>query len=127
MGDGVLVYFGYPRAHDDDAERAVRAGLELIAAVAGLNTRTSLQTRVGIATGVVVVGELIGSGEAQERGIKRQHSADQSISSSALFSAALSKQTVWFRRPQPVSFRRRSTCPIPTMCPNVTHEGCHSG
>src|SRR5439155_975490 len=69
MGDGVLVYFGYPQAHEDDAERAVRAGLELIAAVAGLNTGTSLQTRVGIATGVVVVGELIGSGEAQERGI----------------------------------------------------------
>src|SRR5262245_11192887 len=69
MGDGVLVYFGYPQAHEDDAERAVRAGLELIPAVAGLNTRTSLQTRVGIATGVVVVGELIGSGEAQERGI----------------------------------------------------------
>ena len=58
LGDGVLVYFGYPQAHEDDAERAVRAGLELIAAVAGLNTRTSLQTRVGIATGVVVVGEL---------------------------------------------------------------------
>jgi len=69
MGDGVLVYFGYPQAHEDDAERAVWAGLELIAAVAGLDTRTSLQTRVGIATGVVVVGELIGSGEAQERGI----------------------------------------------------------
>ena len=69
MGDGVLLYFGYPQAHEDDAERAVRAGLEMIAAVAGLNTRTSLQTRVGIATGVVVVGELIGSGEAQERGI----------------------------------------------------------
>jgi class 3 adenylate cyclase/predicted ATPase len=69
MGDGVLVYFGYPQAHEDDAERAVRAGLELIAAVAGLKTRTSLQTRVGIATGLVVVGDLIGSGEAQERGI----------------------------------------------------------
>jgi class 3 adenylate cyclase len=69
MGDGVLLYFGYPQAHEDDAERAVRAGLEMIAAVAGLNTRTSLQTRVGIATGVVVVGELIGSGEPQERGI----------------------------------------------------------
>jgi predicted ATPase/class 3 adenylate cyclase len=69
MGDGLLVYFGYPEAHEDDAERAVRAGLELIAAVAGLNTRTSLQTRVGIATGLVVVGDLIGSGDAQERGI----------------------------------------------------------
>ena len=69
MGDGVLVYFGYPQAHEDDAERAVRAGLELIAAVAGLKTRAMLQTRVGIATGLVVVGDLVGSGEAQERGI----------------------------------------------------------
>ena len=69
MGDGVLVYFGYPQAHEDDAERAVRAGLELVAAVSGLKTRTALQTRVGIATGLVVVGDLIGSGEAQERGI----------------------------------------------------------
>jgi class 3 adenylate cyclase/predicted ATPase len=69
MGDGALVYFGYPQAHEDDDERAVRAGLELIAAVARLNSRTSLQTRVGIATGLVVVGDLIGSGEAQERGI----------------------------------------------------------
>ena len=69
MGDGVLIYFGYPQAHEDDAERAVRAGLELIAAVTALKTRVSLQTRVGIATGIVVVGDLIGSGEAQERGI----------------------------------------------------------
>ena len=69
MGDGVLVYFGYPQAHEDDAERAVRAGLELIAAVAGLKTRAPLQTRIGIATGLVVVGDIIGSGEAQERGI----------------------------------------------------------
>jgi class 3 adenylate cyclase len=69
LGDGVLVYFGYPQAHEDDAERAVRAGLELIAAVAGLKTHASLQSRVGIATGLVVVGDLLGSGEAQERGI----------------------------------------------------------
>jgi class 3 adenylate cyclase/tetratricopeptide (TPR) repeat protein len=69
MGDGVLIYFGYPQAHEDDAERAVRAGLELIAAVTALKTSVSLQTRVGIATGLVVVGDLIGSGEAQERGI----------------------------------------------------------
>jgi class 3 adenylate cyclase len=69
MGDGVLVYFGYPQAHEDDAERAVRAGLELIAAVDALKTGASLQARVGIATGLVVVGDLIGSGEAQERGI----------------------------------------------------------
>ena len=69
MGDGVLVYFGYPEAHEDDAERAVRAGLELITAVIALKTTASLQTRVGIATGLVVVGDLFGSGEAQERGI----------------------------------------------------------
>ena len=69
MGDGVLVYFGYPQAHEDDAERAVRAGLELIAAVTALKSSVSLQTRVGIATGLVVVGDLIGAGEAQERGI----------------------------------------------------------
>src|SRR5262245_44892121 len=69
MGDGVLVYFGYPQAHKDDAERAVRAGLELIAAVTALKTSVSLQTRVGIATGLVVVGDLIGSGKAQESGI----------------------------------------------------------
>jgi class 3 adenylate cyclase len=51
MGDGVLVYFGYPQAHEDDAERAVRAGLELVAAVGHLKTHAALQTRVGIATG----------------------------------------------------------------------------
>ena len=69
LGDGVLVYFGYPQAHEDDAERAVRAGLELTAAVSGLKAASPLQTRIGIATGLVVVGDLIGSGEAQERGI----------------------------------------------------------
>src|SRR6185369_6257013 len=67
MGDGVLVYFGYPQAHEDDAERAARAGLELIQAVGGLKSSTSLQTRVGIATGLVVVGDLIGSGAVQEQ------------------------------------------------------------
>src|SRR5262249_22689894 len=69
MGDGVLVYFGYPQAHEDDAERAVRAGLELGAAIGGLKTYASLQTRVGIATGLVVVGDLIGSGASQEQAI----------------------------------------------------------
>src|SRR5450631_1372664 len=69
MGDGVLVYFGYPHAHEDDAERAVRAGLEMIASVSALASPIALQTRVGIATGLVVVGDLIGSGSAQERGI----------------------------------------------------------
>jgi class 3 adenylate cyclase/predicted ATPase len=69
MGDGVLVYFGYPQAREDDAERAVRAGLELVTAVGALKATSPLQSRVGIATGLVVVGDLIGTGEAQERGI----------------------------------------------------------
>ena len=62
MFDGALVYFGYPQAHEDDAERAVRAGLELVASVGTLKTHATLQTRVGIATGLVVIGDLIGSG-----------------------------------------------------------------
>src|ERR1700751_2861043 len=69
MGDGVLLYFGYPRAHEDDAERAVRAGLELVTAIRELKTHALLQTRVGIATGLVVVGDLIGSGASQEQAI----------------------------------------------------------
>jgi class 3 adenylate cyclase len=69
MGDGVLIYFGYPQAHEDDAERAVRAGLELVAAVGGLRAHAPLKTRVGIATGLVVVGDLIGSGASQEQAI----------------------------------------------------------
>jgi predicted ATPase/class 3 adenylate cyclase len=71
MGDGVLIYFGYPQAHEDDAERAVRAGLKLVGTMDKVLSRTEapLQARVGIATGLVVVGDLIGSGEAQERGI----------------------------------------------------------
>jgi class 3 adenylate cyclase len=69
MGDGVLAYFGYPRADEHDAERAVRAGLGLVEAVAGLDTAADLrlQVRVGIATGLVVVGDLIGEGAAQEQ------------------------------------------------------------
>jgi class 3 adenylate cyclase len=69
MGDGVLVYFGYPQAHEDDAERAVRAGLELVQAVTRLKSKAALQSRVGIATGLVVVGDLIGSGSAQEQAV----------------------------------------------------------
>ncbi len=69
LGDGVKVYFGYPEAHEDDAERAVRAGLELTAAVAELKPRSFHQVRVGIATGLVVVGHLIPAGETEERGI----------------------------------------------------------
>jgi class 3 adenylate cyclase len=69
MGDGVLVYFGHPQAHEDDAERAVRAGLELVTTVSALESTVSLQTRVGIATGLVVVGDLIGVGASQEQAI----------------------------------------------------------
>jgi class 3 adenylate cyclase/predicted ATPase len=70
MGDGVLVYFGYPQAHEDDAERAVRAGLGVIDAVGRLDIKSvRLQARVGIATGLVVVGDLIGEGSAQEQSV----------------------------------------------------------
>src|SRR6516225_9614209 len=70
MGDGVLVYFGYPRAHEDEAERAVRAGLGVINAVDRLDVKSvELQARVGIATGLVVVGDLIGEGPAEERSV----------------------------------------------------------
>jgi class 3 adenylate cyclase len=70
MGDGVLVYFGYPRAHEDDAERAVRAGLALVERIARLESGAgALASRIGIATGLVVVGDLIGAGDAQERGV----------------------------------------------------------
>ena len=70
MGDGVLVYFGYPEAHEADAENAVRAGLAIVEEVAaGSVGKGGHQVRIGIATGLVVVGELVGSGEAQERNV----------------------------------------------------------
>jgi class 3 adenylate cyclase/predicted ATPase len=69
MGDGALIYFGYPEAHEDDAERAVRAGLALIDAIGRLDIPERLQARIGIATGLAVVGDLIGEGAAQERGV----------------------------------------------------------
>ena len=73
MGDGVLAYFGYPRAHEDDAERAMLAGLELVEAVpalaAGLTHGAGLEVRVGIATGLVVAGDLIGEGASQEAAV----------------------------------------------------------
>jgi class 3 adenylate cyclase/predicted ATPase len=69
MGDGVLIYFGYPEAHEDDAERAVRAGLTVIDAVGRLATLEPLNARLGIASGLVVVGDLIGAGAAQERSV----------------------------------------------------------
>jgi class 3 adenylate cyclase/tetratricopeptide (TPR) repeat protein len=71
MGDGVLCYFGWPRAHENDAERAVRAGLETLSALAGMKSPEGeqLSGRVGIATGLVVVGDLIGEGSAQEEAV----------------------------------------------------------
>src|SRR6202795_998046 len=71
MGDGVLAYFGYPQAHEHDAERAVLAGLALVEAVPKLSTMAGspLQVRIGIATGLVVVGDLIGAGAAQEQAV----------------------------------------------------------
>ena len=71
VGDGATIYFGYPRAHEDDAERAARAGLALVEAVAklGRSHGVALDLRIGISSGLVVVGELIGEGEARERGV----------------------------------------------------------
>src|SRR6185437_2989506 len=69
MGDGVLIYFGYPQAHEDDAEQAVRAAFAVIEAVSLLAAREDLRVRLGIATGLAVVGDLIGEGAAQERGV----------------------------------------------------------
>jgi class 3 adenylate cyclase len=69
MGDGVLIYFGYPQAHEDDAERSVHASLAVIEAVAKLSGRATLRVRIGIATGLAIVGDLIGAGASQERGV----------------------------------------------------------
>ena len=71
MGDGILAYFGFPRAHEDDAARAVHAGLEIVEVVAGLQTRAreKLAVRIGIATGLVVAGGLVGDGSAQEQAV----------------------------------------------------------
>jgi class 3 adenylate cyclase len=65
MGDGVLIFFGYPQAHEDDAERAVRTGLALVDAIGNLEAPRRLQSHVGIATGLVVVGDLIGEGDSR--------------------------------------------------------------
>ncbi len=67
MGDGILAYFGYPQAHEDDAERATRAGLALVGAVKALGA--SLEVRVGLATGQVIAGDLIGAGSSEERAV----------------------------------------------------------
>src|SRR5262249_55261660 len=70
-GDGILAYFGYPRAHEDDAERTVRAGLDIIAAVARLETRAAepLAVRIGIATGLVLVGDFSRQGALREHAV----------------------------------------------------------
>jgi SAM domain (Sterile alpha motif)/Adenylate and Guanylate cyclase catalytic domain len=83
LGDGVLAYFGYPEAHEDDAERAVRAGLALVEAVAKLDAgeATSLHVRVGIATGLVVVGDLIRGGHrARKRSGRRDPQSCSALS-----------------------------------------------
>lgn len=69
MGDGALIYFGYPQAFENDAERALRAGLALIEAIGARQGMEPIKLRVGVATGLVVVGDIVGSGEAQERGV----------------------------------------------------------
>ena len=75
MGDGMLVYFGYPQAHEEDAERAIRAGLDVLASVTSLNAEVGkahdavLAIRVGVATGPVVVGDMIGEGAAEEAAV----------------------------------------------------------
>ena len=74
MGDEILAYFGWPIAHEDEAERAVRAGLATIEAVARLHAPAgqSVAVRVGVATGLVVVGDLIGEGWAREEAVVGQ-------------------------------------------------------
>lgn len=69
MGDGVLIYFGYPSAQEDDVERSVQAGLALVGAIEQLPAPVPLQVRIGVATGLVVVGDLVGSGAAQEQAV----------------------------------------------------------
>ena len=69
MGDGILAYFGYPQAHEEDAEQAVRAGLAIVSAVSGLDLAQRIEVRLGIATGLVVVGDLLGAGAAQEQSV----------------------------------------------------------
>jgi predicted ATPase/class 3 adenylate cyclase len=71
LGDGILAYFGFPQAHEDDAERAVRAGLAMVEAIGELTPRPdlSLQARIGIATGLVVVGDMIGEGVSEKRAV----------------------------------------------------------
>src|SRR5215831_4308991 len=113
MGDGVLVYFGYPQAHEDDAERAVRAGLAVVDAVARLDTAEPLAVRLGIASGLAVVGDLIGTGAAQERGVVGETpnlaARLQALATpgTLVISEAARRQSAWFEMedlgPQPLA------------------------
>ena len=69
LGDGVLAYFGYPQAHEDDAERAIRAGLDLVDAIGRLSLAVPLAARVGISTGEVVAGDLVGERSAEQQAV----------------------------------------------------------
>jgi class 3 adenylate cyclase len=71
MGDGLLVYFGYPQAHEDDAERAIRTGFQIIDRVAALPVKdgSELHVRIGVSTGLVVVGDIVGEGASEERAV----------------------------------------------------------
>ena len=112
MGDGMLVYFGYPRAHEDDAGRAVRAGLDVVSGMAALNhdlgtdNAVELSVRVGIATGIVVVGDIVGEGASAESACSRSTCASASSPGSTPSSAA------WCPRSWPWS--RRASASTPT-------------
>ena len=69
LGDGILIYFGYPQAHEDDAERAVRAGLEIVETMPRIESDQALRARIGIATGLVVAGDMVGDGVAEKRAV----------------------------------------------------------
>jgi class 3 adenylate cyclase len=69
LGDGILIYFGYPQAHEDDAERAVRAGLAIVDALSGVEIEQNLQARIGVATGLVVAGDMVGEGVLEQRAV----------------------------------------------------------
>jgi hypothetical protein len=110
-GDGVLIYFGYPQAHEDDAERAVRADVELVAGVTVLKSPVPMQTRVGVATGLVVVGDLIGSGASQEQAIvgetpnsrhacKASPSRTRSLSPRARDAGSAFRSSLWTSEPR---------------------------
>jgi class 3 adenylate cyclase/predicted ATPase len=91
MGDGALVYFGYPEAHEDDAEQAIRAGLELVTAIRliRVDAPIQMQSRVGIATGVVIMGDLLALAEVQER-----HAVGETLNLAARLQAAAEPDSV---------------------------------